>query len=134
MHRDAGRQIVYLSRVTWLVFGTALVLVSAVLVAAVVFINGGGQTFPSGGQAQSGGVVRVHSAQAGADREAEMAAPGPASRPPPADPRWRPIPRRPASPPLSAARTPARVAPRPGTPPGDQYGGRLQQLKAALAP
>ncbi len=131
MHRDAARQIVYLSRVTWLVFGTALVLVSAVLVAAVVFINGGGPTFPSGGQARSGGVVRVHTAQAeargrnGGGRARFAASAG-----------ARQVAAHPAAAGLNATLGgPAGSGgPTPGTPPGDQYGGRLQQLKAALAP
>ena len=37
-----------LSRVTWLVLGTTMVLVSAVIVAAVIFINGTTQRFPRG--------------------------------------------------------------------------------------
>ena len=132
MRHDAGRQIVYLSRVTWLVFGTALVLVSAVLVAAVVFINGGGQTFPSGGEAQSGGVVRVHAAQAearrrnGASRARLTASAG-----------RRQVAAHPATAGLTATLgggPPGSGGPTPGTPPGDQYGGRLQQLKAELAP
>jgi hypothetical protein len=52
------------SRVTWLVLGTAMVLVSAVLVAAVVFINGSTQHFPRGGGAAGGSVVNVRGAEA----------------------------------------------------------------------
>ena len=36
-----------LSRVTWLVLGTTMVLVSAVIVAAVVFINGSEPAVPA---------------------------------------------------------------------------------------
>ncbi len=122
----------YLSRVAWLVFGTALVLVSAVLVAALVFINGGGQTFPSGGEAPSGGVVRVHQPQGGAGGRntgghARLAAS--AGR--------RQVAAHPATAGLTATLGGGPTGsggPAPGTPPGDQYGGRLQQLKASLAP
>jgi hypothetical protein len=123
---------VYLSRVTWLVLGTTLVLVSAVLVAAVVFINGNGQTFPAGGQAgPGGGVVRVQSAQAGergrnGGGRAQLAASRSAG--------GRQVAAHPATAGLAASlgAPPGSGGPTPGSPPADQYSGSLQQLKAAL--
>ena len=51
-----------LSRVTWLVLGTTMVLVSAVIVAAVVFINGTSQRFPRGAATGGSGVAHLGSA------------------------------------------------------------------------
>jgi hypothetical protein len=128
---------VYLSRVTWLVFGTALVLVSAVLVAAVVFINGSGTTFPSGGRSQSGGVVRVHPPRTEAGGRNGGARNGGGRTRLTASAGGRQVAAHPASAGLTATLVgapPGSGAPTPGTPPGDQYGGRLQQLKSALGP
>jgi hypothetical protein len=52
---------VNLSRVTWLVLGTTMVLVSAVLVAAVFFVNGGSEPFPRGTGPGGSGVARLGS-------------------------------------------------------------------------
>ena len=54
-----------LSRVTWLVLGTTMVLVSAVIVAAVLFVDGGSEPFPSAGAGGASGVAQVKSIRAG---------------------------------------------------------------------
>jgi hypothetical protein len=122
---------VSLSRVTWLVLGTALVLVSSVLVAAVLFIDGGGEPFPRPTGAGGSGVARVGSAGApaagagrgGAGVLVATQAPG------------RRVAARPQSAGLAASLASAGAGSRggrPSGPTGDQYGDSLQRLNARL--
>ena len=133
MDRERAGEIVYLSRVTWLALGTTLVLVSAVVVAAVLFINGTSPSFPRGGERGASGVARVSSNRSGpahahrGNRVALAATRG-----------GRQVAARPAitglAASLGAPRTPSGTTPNPGSPPAEQYGGSLQELKAALHP
>jgi hypothetical protein len=120
------------SRVTWLVLGTTMVLVSAVVVAAVVFINGSSQRFPSGAGPGASGVARV--ASAGAHRSNHR--PGARGLRPPASSGARQVAAHPAATGLAASLGPGPRGPPPGpglsSPTGHQYGDSLQQLKAAL--
>ncbi|MGH2925830.1 MAG: hypothetical protein ACRDK1_07655 [Solirubrobacterales bacterium] len=118
----------FLSKVTWLVIGTALVLVAAVLVAAVVLIDNGGPSFPSDGQASSGGVVRVQSHRALHRGRNGARARLAASR------SGREVAAHPASTGVAAllGTRPGPGGPTPGSPPASQYDGSLQQLKSAL--
>jgi hypothetical protein len=134
---------VNLSRVTWLVLGTTLVLVSAVLLAAVFFINGTSEHFPSGTGPGGSGVVRVKPVHGGPGRRhrtaaahnraggrltlatttARRVAAHPAAVHPAAVGVTAPL--GPVVPPLPNGR-------KPGGPPGQQYGDTLQQLNAKL--
>ena len=126
----------YLSRVTWLVLGTTMVLVAVVVLAAVFFINGSSQRFPRGAGPGASGVAQVQpvpgpganprrgahrvqlSAATGRHRvTAHLAATG-LARSLGAPPSGRPRPSRHHKPTL---------------PTEQQYGSSLQQLKAALA-
>jgi hypothetical protein len=120
---------VFLSKVTWLVLGTAMVLVAAVLLAAVVLIDNGGPSFPSDGQANSGGVVRVQSPRAAHHGRNGARARLAASR------SGREVAAHPASAGVAAllgTRPGPSGGPTPGSPPASQYDGSLQQLKSAL--
>jgi len=123
---------VNLSRVTWLVLGTTMVLVSAVLVAAVFFINGTSQRFPRGADVGGSGVAHLGSARVegaghgrGAGRLAVVTTAG-----------GRQVAARPTVAGLTVSLGPRGSRPsgpsRPGGPPGQQYGSTLQQLNAKL--
>ena len=123
-----------LSRVTWLVLGTTMVLVSAVLVAAVVFINGSSQRFPRGSATGGSGVARLGSAAVkggGHGRSVgRLTVVTSAGR--------RQVAAHPAATGLAASLGPAGIRPsrpsNPGGPPGQQYNTSLQQLNAKLNP
>ena len=119
-----------LSRVTWLVLGTTMVLVSAVLVAAVFFINGGSEPFPRGTGGGGSGVARVGSASV------EAPGPGRAARAVrvSASASGRQVAAHPAVAGLAASLGPAGIGgrSRPRGPTGHQYGDSLQQLNAKL--
>lgn len=125
-----------LSRVTWLVLGTAMVLVSAVIVAAVLFVNGTGQRLPRGAGNGGSGVARVESARVGPANARPAAVRVATSA------RGRQVAAHPSAAGVTASlvaagRRGARRHPhhRPsGGPTGRQYGSSLQQLRAALAP
>ncbi len=122
-----------LSRVTWLVLGTSGVLVSAVLVAAVLFINGGSAPFPRGIGGGASGVAHLGSAGVGAAHHGR-GAPGARLT---ASPGARQVAAHPAVAGLTAALGPpgggGRPGPhKPGGPPGRQYGDSLEQLNAKL--
>jgi hypothetical protein len=121
---------VNLSRVTWLVLGTTMVLVSAVLVAAVFFINGGSEPFPRGTGGDGSGVARVGSAG--------VKAPGPSRTGRAVNvstSAWgRQVAAHPAAAGLAASLGSAGAGgrSRPRGPTGHQYGDSLQQLNAKL--
>jgi hypothetical protein len=119
---------VNLSRVTWLVLGTTGVLVSAVLVAAVLFINGSSEPFPSGTGGGASGVAHIGSAGVGTAHQGRSA------------PGGRQVAAHPAVAGLAASLgPPGGGGPlggphKPGGPgpPGQQYGNSLEQLNAKL--
>jgi hypothetical protein len=121
------------SRVTWLVLGTTMVLVSAVIVAAVFFINGTSQRFPSGAGTGGSGVAHLGSARVKAPNRgrgaARLAAVTTAGR--------RQVAAHPALTGLAVSLGPAGTRPsgpsNPGGPPGQQYNTSLQQLNAKLS-
>jgi hypothetical protein len=123
---------VNVSRVTWLVLGTTLVLVSSVLVAAVFFINGGSEPFPRGTGSGGSGVAHLGTARVGTANpgrggpSARLAASGAGQ-----------VAAHPALAGLAASLgPPGGGRPRgpggPGGPPGHQYGNTLEQLNAKL--
>jgi hypothetical protein len=123
---------VNLSRVTWLVLGTTMVLVSAVIVAAVFFINGTSQRFPRGSATGGSGVAHLGPPGPkpgrqgrGASRLAIVRSAG-----------GRQVAAHPASTGLAASLGPVGTRPsgpsNPGGPPGQQYNTSLQQLNAKL--
>jgi hypothetical protein len=123
---------VNLSRVTWLVLGTTMVLVSAVLLAAVIFINGTSQRFPRGAATGGSGVARVGPARAKAaehikapERLAAVTIAG--RRRAAAHPTVTGL-----TPPLGPAGAGPTGPSNPGGPPGQQYDTSLQQLNAKL--
>lgn len=119
-----------LSRVTWLVLGTTMVLVSAVLVAAVFFVNGGSERFPRGSGSGGSGIAHLGSAgvrpgnSARGARRVRFATSG----------GGRQVAAHPAAAGLAAAlgSPGARGPAGPGGPTGHQYGDSLQQLNAKL--
>jgi hypothetical protein len=123
---------VNLSRVTWLVLGTTMVLVSAVLVAAVFFINGTSQRFPRGAGTGGSGVAHLGSARVRTAAHGQGA--GPLTLVTTA--RRRQVAAHPAAAGLTASLGPAGTRPsgpsNPGGPPAQQYNTSLQQLNAKL--
>jgi hypothetical protein len=123
---------VNLSRVTWLVLGTTMVLVSAVIVAAVFFINGTSQRFPRGAGTGGSGVAHLGSARVATPGRGHgtgrLAAVTTAGR--------RQVAAHPAVTGLTASLGPRGTGPpgpsNPGGPPGQQYNTSLQQLNAKL--
>jgi hypothetical protein len=124
---------VSLGRVTWLVLGTAMVLVSAVIVAALLFVNGAGQRLPRGAGNGASGVARVEPARAGPAN----ARPGGVRLASSAG--GRRVAAHPSAAGVTASlvtagrRHPRQGPPGPGGPTGRQYGTSLQLLRAALA-
>jgi hypothetical protein len=124
---------VNLSRVTWLVLGTTMVLVSAVLVAAVFFVDGGSEPFPRGAGPGGSGVANVGSvpvqpaapeARAGGLRVAAPGAGGPLAA-------------QPAAAGLAASlggpgSGPSGPPGGPDGPGGRQYSSSLEELNAKL--
>ncbi|HEY7151023.1 MAG TPA: hypothetical protein VH391_05030 [Solirubrobacterales bacterium] len=121
-----------LSRVTWLVLGTTMVLVSAVIVAAVFFINGTSERFPRGAATGGSGVAHLGSARVrppnrgqGVSRLTALTGPG-----------RRQVAAHPAVTGLAASLGPTGPGtpgpPDSGGPPGQQYNTSLQQLNAKL--
>ncbi len=122
------------SRVTWLVLGTTMVLVSSVLVAAVFFINGGSEPFPRGTGGGGSGVAHLGTAGVGTANQgqgasaARLATSGGGQL---------------AAHPAVAGLAASLGSPGGGTqgprrpggsdgPPGHQYGNSLEQLNAKL--
>jgi hypothetical protein len=120
------------SRVTWLVLGTTMVLVSAVIVAAVFFINGTSQRFPSGAGTGGSGVAHLGSARV----KAANHGPGTGRLALVRTGARGKIAARPAVAALAATLGPSGNQPsgpsKPGGPPGQQYNTSLQQLNAKL--
>lgn len=122
-----------MSRVTWLVLGTTLVLVSSVLVAAVLFINGGSEPFPRGAGGGGSGVAHLGTARV---ETANPGRGGPTARL--ASSGRGQVAAHPAIAGLAASLGPpggGRRGPHgPGGPgpPGNQYGTSLEQLNAKL--
>jgi hypothetical protein len=119
------------SRVTWLVLGTTLVLVSSVLVAAILFIDGGSEPFPTGAGPGGSGVAHLGTARVGADGRGRGAG---AARLTASAGRGQ-VAAQPAVVGLAATLAAPGQAPgprRPDGPPGHQYGNSLEQLNAKL--
>jgi hypothetical protein len=116
------------------VLGTTLVLVSSVLVAAILFIDGGSQPFPTGAGPGGSGVAHLGTARVGADGRGRGAG---AARLTVSAGRGQ-VAAQPAAVGLAASLGPpgAVQGPRgpggPGGPPGNQYGNSLEQLNAKL--
>src|SRR6478672_6025755 len=111
-----------------------MVLVAVVVLAAVVFINGGGARFPQGGGQGGSGVAHVrpvpgphHKPHGGRHQGTLTAAPG-----------GRQVAAHPAATGLATSLGPSPTGPpgrsEPRLPTQQQYGTSLQQLKAALGP
>jgi hypothetical protein len=122
------------SRVTWLVLGTTLVLVLAVVVAALLFINGGSQRFPRGTGGGGSGIAHLRPAGGGANRGH-----GPGRTRLASSPAGGAVAAHPAVAGLAVALGPgADGAPGAhgpggrGGPPGQQYSSSLDQLNAKL--
>jgi hypothetical protein len=122
---------VNVSRVTWLALGTTMVLVSSVLVAAILFIDGGSEPFPTGAGPGGSGVARLGTARVGTDDQGRRAG---AARLTVSSGRGQ-VAAQPAVVGLAASLGGPGQAqgPRgPGGPPGHQYGNSLEQLNAKL--
>jgi hypothetical protein len=125
---------VNVSRVTWLALGTTMVLVSSVLVAAILFIDGGSEPFPRGTGPGGSGVAHLGTARVGTANRGEGAGAARLT----VSPGRGQVAAQPAVVGLAASLG-APGGPQgpsgpggPGGPPGNQYGNSLEQLNAKL--
>lgn len=120
------------SRVTWLVLGTTMVLVSSVLVAAVFFINGSSEPFPRGAGGGGSGIAHMGTARVGPANQG----PGGSAARLAASSGGGQLAAHPAATGLAASLGPPggrTQRPRgPDGPSGHQYGNSLEQLNAKL--